>query len=279
MPWKCELAAQLHAAGVQPGDVVMVHASLRAIGPLAGGPATLLEALLEALGPQGTLVAYVSWEHSSYDATLGGRALPPAQRAAWPVFDPAAAPLPYGGFGRFNRFICAHPEVSRSGHPDASFAAIGPLAGHLTADHALSDGYGPSSPLGRFVAAAGKVLTLGAPPGSVTVLHLAEALARIPGKRRVRYEVPVLRAGERCWCPAEEFDTNGLLDVLLETGVDAIAQIATDYVEAGKGLRGRVGEAGCWLFDAHDLVSFGVRWLERRFGAEGTLPLVRSEVG
>lgn len=265
MPWKTELAAQLQALGLRRGDLVMVHVSLKAVGPIAGGPATLLDALLDGLGHEGTLAAYVSWQHSTYDATLDGRRLTAEQRATWPAFDPRGAPPPYDGFGRFNRFVCAHPAVRRSAHPDASIAAIGRLAGYLTANHDLRDGYGPMSPLGRFVAQGGKVVMLGAPPSSVTALHLAEAVARIPGKRRVRYEVPMCVDGERRWEEAEEFDTNGLLDVFVESGVDAVERMATDYVDAGRGQRGQVGEAASWLFDARDLVAFGVRWLERQF--------------
>ena len=264
-PGPHELAAQLRAMGLRAGDLVMVHTSLRAIGPVAGGPQALLDALLQVLGPHGTLAAYVSWQHSSYDATVAGGALTPEQRATWPVFDPAEAP-PYDGFGQFNRFICRHAHVRRSAHPDASIAAIGQRAEELTANHALRDGYGPASPIGRIVAAQGRVLMLGAPPGSVTVLHLAESLARIPGKRRVRYEVPLGLDGARRWQEAEEFDTNALLDAFAEDGFDAIANIATDYVLEGNGRRGRVGNANCWLFDAQDLVAFGVAWLERRFG-------------
>lgn len=262
-----ELGEQLRAIGVRAGDLVMVHASLRAVGPIDGGPAALLDALLDALGPEGTLAAYVSWQHSSYDATLDGRELPPRERAEWPVFDPASAP-PYDGFGQLNRFVCAHPKVRRSAHPDASMAAIGRVAADLTAHHDLVDGYGTASPLGRFVQWRGRVLMLGAPPGTVTALHLAENLARIPGKRRVRYRVPVSVNGERCWRDAEEFDTNALLETFAETGFDPIAGIATDYVAQGRGSRGRVGQASCWLFEADDLVRFGVRWLENRFGEE-----------
>jgi aminoglycoside 3-N-acetyltransferase len=40
------------------------------------------------------------------------------------------------------------------------------------------------------VAARGKVLMVGAPPDTMTLLHHAEHLARIPGKRIRRYEVP-----------------------------------------------------------------------------------------
>lgn len=267
-PGRRELLNDLRALGLRPGDLVMVHASLRAVGPVAGGPASLLDALLECLTPAGTLAAFVSWQQSSYDATLNGRRLAPAERAAWPAFDPATSP-PYDGFGQFNRFICAHPAMERSAHPDASIAAIGRLAAPLTARHDLRDGYGPASPLGRLVDWRGRVLMLGAPAGTVTALHLAESLARIPGKRRVRYEVPLRVAGRRCWRKAEEFDTNALLDTCVETGFDPIADIATDYVALGHGLRGRVGRAGCWLFDAQDLVAFGVRWLEQRFAGAG----------
>lgn len=263
---KRELAQQLRAIGVAPGDLLMVHSSLRAIGPLRGGPATLLRALLDTIGAQGTLAAFVSWQDSSYDATLDGRQLTAAQRSSWPVFDPATA-APYDGFGKFNRFLCAHPRVRRSAHPDASIAAIGARAAELTADHALRDGYGPASPMGRFVAWRGRILMLGAPPGSITALHLAEALARIPGKRRVRYEVPLAIDGQRRWCEAEEFDTNALTDACL-TGFDPIAQIAMDYVAHGHGRRGRIGAAHAWLFEAHHLVEHGVQWLEHRFGVE-----------
>ena len=263
-----ELIAQLRALGLRAGDLVLVHTSLRAIGPLVGGPSTLLAALLECLGPQGTLAAYVSWQHSSYDATLAGRELTPRQQRDWPVFDPANAPA-YDGFGQFNRFVCAHPHVRRSAHPDASVAAIGRLAADLTAQHPLVDGYGPASPFGRFVQWKGRVLMLGAPPGTVTLLHHAEAIARIPGKRRVRYRVPVQVNGERCWREAEEFDTNALLDAFVHSGFDPIEGMATDYAAQGHGLRGRVGEASSWLFEAPDLVAYGVRWLEGRFGRPG----------
>lgn len=259
-----ELAAQLRAIGLGRGDLVMVHASLRAIGPIADGPATLLDALLECLGPAGTLAAYVSWQHSSYEATLGGRTLTPRQQREWPAFDPATAP-PHESLGLLNRFICAHAHVHRSAHPEASVAAIGRLAAELTADHRLLDGYGPGSPLGRFVQWGGRVLMLGAPPGTVTALHLAEAVARIPGKRRVRYRVPVSVHGERRWCEAEEFDADALLETFVERRLDPIASIATDYVAEGNGWRGRVGHANSWLFEARDLVDFGVRWLESRF--------------
>jgi aminoglycoside 3-N-acetyltransferase len=60
----------------------------------------------------------------------------------------------------------------------------------VTADHPLDYGYGEAWPLAKLVAARGKVLMVGAPPDTMTLLHHAEHLARIPGKRIRRYEVP-----------------------------------------------------------------------------------------
>jgi aminoglycoside N3'-acetyltransferase len=61
---RADLIRDLHDLGISTGDAVMVHASLCAVGPVAGGPAELVAALKEAVGPEGTLVAFVSWDRS-----------------------------------------------------------------------------------------------------------------------------------------------------------------------------------------------------------------------
>jgi aminoglycoside 3-N-acetyltransferase len=50
------LARQLEVLGVEPGDVMVVHTSFRAVGAVIGGPRTLIDALLDAVGQAGTLV-------------------------------------------------------------------------------------------------------------------------------------------------------------------------------------------------------------------------------
>lgn len=266
MASRADLVEGLRALGVREGDLLMVHASLRAVGPVDGGPSHVLDALLEAVGREGTIAAFVSWDRSSYEETLNGAVLGERERQAWPAFDPAANPEPYAGFGALNRFICSHPAVRRSAHPDASFAAIGRLAEELARDHPLVEGYGPGSPLGRTVRMQGRVLLLGAGLDAVTVLHHAEVLADIPGKRRVTYELPIATPGGKRWLRAENFDTNGILDEFAVPGrPDAVESIARDYVALGQGRRGRVGAAGCYLFEAGAIVEFGVRWLEARY--------------
>jgi len=264
---RSEFVHQLRRLGLGAGNVVMVHASLKAVGPVEDGAAGTVQALRDSIAPGGTLMAYVSWDRSPYEETLNGAMLDAAARDAWPAFDPASAGTERS-FGLLNAYICRAPGVVRSAHPDANMAAIGEKAHELIGEHRLDQGYGPGSPLERFVQLGGKVLLLGAPLDAVTVLHHAEAIADIPGKRRVRYEQPVLDdQGHKVWRVAEEFDTNGILDVFAQEGaMDAVETMARAYAAQGRHRTGRVGQADCHLFDARDIVRYGKAWLEERFG-------------
>jgi aminoglycoside N3'-acetyltransferase len=261
-----QLVEQLRALGLRSGDTVMVHASLKALGPVQGGAADVAHALMDSVSPGGSLMAYVSWDRSPYEETLNGAQLGAAEREAWPAFDPQTSGT-YRGFGLLNEFLCQLPGAVRSAHPDANMAAIGAKAHELVSEHALGEAYGPGSPLERFVQAGGQVLMLGAPLDSVTVLHYAEAIADIPDKRRVSYEQPVLdEHGRKVWRYADEWDSNGILDCFAEEGaMDAVETIARAYASEGRHRTGRVGRADCHLFDAQDIVAFGKGWLEARF--------------
>ena len=54
---KEQLVHDLHLAGVMPGGLLHIKVSMRSVGTIEGGADTLLEAVLEVLGPEGTLVA------------------------------------------------------------------------------------------------------------------------------------------------------------------------------------------------------------------------------
>ncbi len=262
------LAADLRALGLDRGDVVMVHASMKAIGAVEGGPAAVLAALLDTLSADGTLMAYVSWDRSPYEETLDERQLEASVREAWPAFDPQTAGT-YRGFGILNASITAHEGCRRSVHPDASMAAIGRHAAWLVRPHPLDSAYGPGSPVERFLEMRGKVLLLGAGPDALTVLHYAEAVADIPGKRRVTFEMPMFDAdGRKVWRRSTDYDSNGILDCYADgEGPDAVECMGVDYLALKRAAFGRVGQADCRLIDAADLVTFGRRWLEERHGS------------
>jgi len=60
------LRDQLRELGVAPGDTVMLHAALSQVGQILGGPDVALRALLDVLGPEGTVMMYTAWESTPY---------------------------------------------------------------------------------------------------------------------------------------------------------------------------------------------------------------------
>lgn len=250
------LAADLSALGVAEGDAVLVHASLRRVGRVIGGADTIRDALLDCVGPSGTLLGYCDWppENDERDD--------PRFRDDLPAFDPERT-RSTRNYGYWPELLRTTPGARRSGNPGASMAALGGKAEWYTADHALDYGYGPQSPLGKLVADQGKVLMLGAPLDTMTLLHHAEHLARFPNKRIVRYEAPILIDGERVWRWFEEFDTSDPPDGLPD---DYFATIVTVFLATGQGRTGTVGAAPSVLVPAADITRFGITWLERALG-------------
>jgi aminoglycoside 3-N-acetyltransferase len=88
-------------------------------------------------------------------------------------------------------------------------------------------------------------------------------LAKVPNKRIVRYKMPILRDGKRLWVEIEEFDTCGNI---LPNAEEHFKIIPCEFLSFSKGLSGKVGTAQSYLFDANELVSFAVQWLERKYG-------------
>jgi aminoglycoside 3-N-acetyltransferase len=150
-------------------------------------------------------------------------------------------------------------------------AAVGPLADTLTAGHPYDDAYGADTPYARLVELGGRVAMLGAPLDTVTLVHHAEAVAKVPGKRRVNYGSPVIvgNPGERVWRTFSDIDTSeGALPYERVLGEeDYIEHITRSALSAGAGRSGRVGEATAYLFDARGLVEHAVGWIERNFAS------------
>jgi aminoglycoside 3-N-acetyltransferase len=254
------LRADLQRLGLHDGDIVMVHAACRRIGPVLGGPDAMIAALRGAVGACGTVMAYLDWDAPWEDFTdADGRVLPEWRAHVLP-FDPALTRGARAN-GVLPEFLRTTPGAQRSDNPGASMAAIGARAAWLTADHPLDYGYGPDSPLAKLVEAHGKVLMLGAPLDMMTLMHHAEHLARLTGKRIVRRETPFKTPQGTVWRMIEEFDTSEpVVDALPENFIE---HIVTAYLGTGKGAQGRVGKAHSVLVDAADILQFGIAWLER----------------
>ncbi|MCC3773860.1 aminoglycoside 3-N-acetyltransferase [Streptomyces sp. UNOB3_S3] len=261
------LAADLRALGLAPGDTVMTHTRLSALGYVAGGPQTLIAALLDAIGESGTLMAPCGWNDAlPYDFTRWPRAWQEAVRAEHPAFDPALSEADHNN-GRLPEALRHWPGAVRGRHPDAGFVAVGARAHELMDHQPWDHPHGADSPLARLTACDGRVLLLGAPLDTLTLLHHAEALADAPGKRHVTYEQPVTEDGRRVWRRFTDIDTEGEAfpyGNVVPPGRRPFEVIAEEMLAAGTGRRGRVAAAESHLFEAPAVVRFGVDWIERR---------------
>ncbi|MEG3636355.1 aminoglycoside N(3)-acetyltransferase [Micromonospora palythoicola] len=254
------LAADLTALGVRAGRDLLVHCSMRRMGPVAGGPATLLAALRRVAGPAATVVVPAQTAGNSptspaFRAATEG--LDAAGRAAYearlPGFDPATTPSE--GMGIFAEYLRRQPGAARSGHPLTSFAAIGRRAAEFTAVHDLDCHLGERSPLGRLYRAGAAVLLLGVDYTRCTALHLAEYRpeARRPAgpPPQRAYRCYVLVAGRRerrdFLAPSLDMSDFSALGAAIDAGLPV-----------GRGL---VGSAPTRLLDLRDAVDFATTWM------------------
>lgn len=267
---RSRLVRDLEDLGLEPGVVAMVHCRMSALGTVAGGAETVVRALLDALGPDGTLAAYTGWQDEPPD-DLGS--LDEETRRIYleehPAYDPRVA-LARRDHGRIPEALRTWPGSRHSGHPEAGVAAVGRQAEALTTGHPYDDAYGAGTPYARLVELSGRVVVLGAPLDTVTLVHHAEAVAEVPGKRRVGYGMPVMVDGERGWRTFSDIDTSeGALPYERVLGEeDYIEHIARSALAAGAGKSGPVGEGTAHLFDAKRLVEHAVGWIERNFAPE-----------
>ncbi|WP_240109694.1 aminoglycoside N(3)-acetyltransferase [Streptomyces sp. MUM 203J] len=254
-----ELAARLSALGVGPGGFLLVHASLRAVGPVAGGGAAVLRALRTALGPDGTLVVPAFTAHNSDSSAAYRqrvRGLSEAQaakvRAAMEPYDPLA--MPSSGVGVLAELVRTAPGALRSAHPQASFAALGPRAAEVVRGHRPDCHFGEDSPPARLYERGARILMLGTGFDTCTAFHLAEYRVPEPPRRTYRCVVRDGAGGGHWW--AYE-------DVVLDDG--DFRALGADLERSGvvPVRTGRVGEAGCRVLGLATAVDFARDWLVR----------------
>ena len=260
------VAAEIRAVGVQPADLLMLHASLRKVGPVAGGAEGVVAAVESALGPDGTVLMVLGAVDDHDWVNARAESDRPTLLADAEPFDYLVTPaLP--DVGVLAEVLRTMPGTLVNDHPEGRFAARGRLARELLTDLPWDDYYGPGSALDRFVSAGGRVLRLGADPDTVTVLHHAEYLAEVPHKLRVRrFRKVASPAGPRIVVVECLDDEDGIVPVDRQPAEDYFAIILREYLATGRAATGMVGGAAAELIDAADLVGFGAAWMTAHLG-------------
>jgi aminoglycoside 3-N-acetyltransferase len=159
-----QIASQLREIGVRPGGALLVHSSLKSLGPVPGGPETVILGLLDALGPEGTLLMPALSFGSVNEAD--------------PIFD---ALYTQSNVGAIPEYFRTRPGTIRSVHPTHSLCAVGPRAEALLRDHYLdTTPAGPRSAFTKLPDIDGQLLMIGCGLKPNTSMHGVEELAEPP---------------------------------------------------------------------------------------------------
>jgi len=159
---KKDLISDIKEAGIQKGDTLALHASLKSLGYVIGGAKTVIDAFLEVLGPRGTMM------------------MPTHTYCMTPNPDQFHIKTSPSKVGLISETFRQHPQAIRSFHPTHSVAAIGPHADFLTRDALSTSPCGINNPFHRLEKCGGYILLMGTDHRSNTHLHTCEVLAGVP---------------------------------------------------------------------------------------------------
>jgi aminoglycoside 3-N-acetyltransferase len=154
---RTELADAFRGLGVESGDALLVHSSYKSLGSVGGGPSSVIGALQDALGDQGTLIM-------------------PTFNFAFCEGEPFDARTTPSRMGVLTEIVRQMPGATRVEHPIYSFAVVGHRA-REAATIANSSSYGRDSLFGRLRGWDGKIMIIGLSYNdSMTFFHHVEEM-------------------------------------------------------------------------------------------------------
>ncbi len=251
---KKDIIEALEKVGVNQGQTIMVHISLSKLGFVCGGAQVMIEALLESVGADGTIMMPTqSWKN--LDPTAGVHWEEPEEwwqeiRDNWPAYNKDITPT--NTMGAVAEMFRKWPGTLRSDHPARSVAAYGKCAKYLTENHDLSNIFGEGSPVAKLYDLDGYVLLIGVGYDKNTSLHLADVRAEYPSKHLSEESSAILVDGKRVWKTYETLYVDG----------EDFEEMGEAFEKAHKVSKVTLGNGEMILMKQRELVDFAVEWIE-----------------
>lgn len=250
---KEKLINDLKSIGVKKGMTLIVHSSLSKIGFVSGGAQTVVQALKEVLGSEGTLVMPTHSADVSDPAEWHNPSVPKewieALQETMPAFEPDKTPTFH--MGKIVESFMMSDDVIRSNHPKVSFAAWGKDNDEITKDHPLDHGMGIDTPMHNVYKKEGYVLLIGVDYDSNSSMHLGEHLSGQLDE--VQTASPILENGKRVWKTYAELDYDE----------DKFKEIGENFERENTVNKGCIGQAESKLMSQPDLVDFTAGYLKK----------------
>ena len=241
---KEDLIQDLKNLGLMEGDVCVVRAALRAIGPVTGKRSkVMLDALLDAVGTRGTIITLSFTNIYSLPIESDD-----------PKYIYTQDTIPYSGGLAIE--CVRHPNAVRSKHPATSFCAIGQHAHFLLDEHNEKS---PSYlPIGKTIEKNGKLLLIGcidSSPGFTTV-HWAQWLLGLATRTKKKGTLGVYYYSE-----------NGQKKLFVRKDFGGCSmgfhKFYDYYRRAGVLKEGKVGDAQSMLVDAERALSIEIPLIKK----------------
>ena len=252
---KEELIKHFKACGVSEGQAIFVHTSLKSLGFVVGGAETLIRALLEIVGEEGTLMM-PSQTWKNLDPSTGVHWEEPEEwwpiiRKNWPAYDKEVTPAI--GMGVVAEMFRKWPGAKRTNHPARSIAAVGKHAEYITEEHDLSNIFGENSPLDKLYKLNGYVLLIGVGYEKNTSLHLAETRASFSSKKFTNESSAIMVNGKREWVT---YNTQAVDD-------EDFIRLGEEFDREKNIKIHKVGNADVRFMSQRELVDWTVEWMEK----------------
>jgi len=167
---KESLVKDLIELGINTRSILLVHSSLKSLGYVEGGAPTVIDALSEVVGKEGTVVVPTfTW------CFVPEKANPDFSRQG--PFDLRKTP---STTGLITETLRCQKEAQRSFHPIHSVTAIGAQAEDIAKDHPKTTDFGPGSPFDRIVRGGGYILLAGVGHHVNSTIHYVEDQLDLP---------------------------------------------------------------------------------------------------
>ncbi len=247
-----EIVQDLKNLGIDKGDMLLVHSSLKKIGFVMGGANTVIKAILKVLGPEGTLVIPTF--------PLSGNMLQLCEKKNY-IFDYKTTPTELGSIP--SEFL-KQENICRSIHPTHSISAIGKYAQEITKKHHIGNKtYGENSPWAKVYELGGKILGIGINLAWTTQYHHVEDI--------MGNEFPVKVKVDKIYKIKCKLDENNYIDVevqpldpvvsktRIEKNPFNLKYITEIYEKLGILKYNKIGEALSWMVNAKDFIDILVK--------------------
>jgi aminoglycoside 3-N-acetyltransferase len=190
---KEDIKRGLQEIGLKRGDIVGVHSSLSSFGYVEGGADAVIDALLETVGEEGTVVMPTYSITERIEPTPEEVSLGVTSKKKYPPYDPKTTPC---RTGKIPDTFWRRKEAVRGSNPTHSLAAIGPKANELI------QGWN------NLLELDGYILLLGVDLGCCSSMHLAEERVQLPQRILERLEPPerLKEIRRRYWHGTEKID-------------------------------------------------------------------------